>query len=59
VTEWLVNNKLDRMWKEAFMAWFKALSKHLFGMMGKPQKFSFKRTHPWAKILIWEILNMK
>jgi hypothetical protein len=35
MTELLMNNKLQRMWKDAVLAWFKVLSQHWRGVVAK------------------------
>jgi hypothetical protein len=37
---WLVNNELERIWKEAVMTWFKLLSQNILGVTEKTTKTS-------------------
>jgi hypothetical protein len=48
---WLVNSKLERMWKEAVVAWFEALSPHILILMREITKYLSQDSRIRSRIL--------
>jgi hypothetical protein len=57
VVGWLMSNKLESMWKEAFVAWFEILFRHLPGQLWEIVKTSVRITD--VPVKIWTNMQLR